>query len=306
MNGMLSVEEAQARILALATALPVERVDVAGSLGRYLAEPLKARRTQPAAHLSAMDGYAVASDDLIGPWAVIGESAAGHPFAGSVGPGQAVRIATGALLPDGAGAVILQEDIERSAEQITLTGTAPSPQNRHVRHCGADFLTDAELLPAGSKLTPARVALALLLKKYHRKICGGRFRFHAGRSTLRVKNPPALLAVHDLAIAAHAHGRLGRHLHVTSRADIVLEGDDSFVLVREEAVESIEQILIDVRGEAGALGFDFLELRGERAGLDGDIRQLPLDLLPEHAGLLVQLREGAAGLYDLTPEALSA
>ena len=195
MNAMLSVEEAQARILALATPLPVERVDIAGSIGRYLAEPLRARRTQPAAHLSAMDGYAVAGDDLAGPWDVIGESAAGHPFAGSVGPGQAVRIATGALMPDGAGSVILQEDVERSAAKITLTGTAPSPHNRHVRHCGADFLTDAELLPAGSKLTPARIALAV----------------SAGHSHLPVRRLPRIsiidsgdeLAADPLACAVH-------------------------------------------------------------------------------------------------------
>ncbi|MEP7222694.1 MAG: molybdopterin molybdotransferase MoeA [Novosphingobium sp.] len=163
----LPLEEAQTRLLALATALPVERVDVASALGRYLAEPLTARRTQPAAHLSAMDGYAVCGSDLPGPWTVIGESAAGHPFGGAVAAGQAVRLATGALLPPGADAVVLQEDVALMGDALSLTGTPPSPANRHVRHCGSDFHADHVLLPAGARLGPAQLALALAAGHNH-------------------------------------------------------------------------------------------------------------------------------------------
>ena len=87
MTDLLSLEEAQARLLALARAnlLPFEHLALADTAGRYLAAPLIARRTQPAADLSAMDGYAIRAADLPGPWRVIGESAAGHPFAGAVG-----------------------------------------------------------------------------------------------------------------------------------------------------------------------------------------------------------------------------
>ena len=81
----LPLEEAQARLLALATPLPVEHVGIEDAAGRYLVRPLLARRTQPAADLSAMDGYAVLAGQTVGPWRVIGESAAGHPFAGTVG-----------------------------------------------------------------------------------------------------------------------------------------------------------------------------------------------------------------------------
>ncbi|MEY4159441.1 MAG: hypothetical protein RLZZ136_62 [Pseudomonadota bacterium] len=167
MKPLLPLEEAQARLLALTTPLPLERVDVASSLGRYLAEPLRARRTQPAAALSAMDGYAVVGPDLSGPWQVIGESAAGHPFAGSVLPGQAVRIATGALLPPGADSVIVQEDLAQSGDQLVLTGTPPSPHNQHIRHCGADFATDTQLLPKGAHIGPAQVALAIAAGHAH-------------------------------------------------------------------------------------------------------------------------------------------
>lgn len=157
----LPLEEAQARLLALVEPLPVERVDSASLLGRYLAEPLFARRTQPACDLSAMDGYAVRGDDLGGPWNVIGESAAGHPFAGDIAPGQAVRIATGAVLPAGTDAVILQEDLRRQGNQLCLTGTLPSPPGKHIRRAGMDFRSDAALLAAGTQFGPAQIALAI-------------------------------------------------------------------------------------------------------------------------------------------------
>jgi len=157
----LPLEEAQARLLALAPLLPIERVDVESALGRYLAEPLISRRTQPAADLSAMDGYAVAPGDMAGPWQVIGESAAGHPFAGEAAAGKAVRISTGAILPVGAGAVILQEDIERRGDTITLTGDPPSPPGKHIRSRGMDFVAGGQVLAAGVAVGPAQAALAI-------------------------------------------------------------------------------------------------------------------------------------------------
>lgn len=157
----LPLEEAQARLLALAALLPVERVDIDSLAGRFLAEPLHARRTQPACDLSAMDGYAVTAGDLAGPWQVIGESAAGHPFEGIVAPGQAVRVATGAVLPQGADAVILQEDTRRDGAGLTLTGTPPSPPGKHIRRTGLDFREGGLLLEAGTRLGPAQIALAI-------------------------------------------------------------------------------------------------------------------------------------------------
>lgn len=157
----LPLEEAQARLLALVEPLPIERVDSESLLGRYLAEPLLARRTQPACDLSAMDGYAVCADELAGPWEVIGESAAGHPFAGKVIRGTAVRIATGAVMPAGGEAVILQEDLQRDGNRLQLTGTPPSPPGKHIRRAGMDFREGAELLPAGTRFGPAQIALAI-------------------------------------------------------------------------------------------------------------------------------------------------
>lgn len=158
---LLPLEEAQARLLALAERLPVERVDISSLSGRFLAEPLLAQRTQPACDLSAMDGYAVAGGDLDGPWQVIGESAAGHPFPGTVTHGTAVRIATGAVMPAGGEVVILQEDIAREGNLLSLAGTPPNPPGKHIRRTGLDFRTGDELLGAGTRFGPAQIALAI-------------------------------------------------------------------------------------------------------------------------------------------------
>lgn len=158
---LLSLAEAQARLLALVAPLPIERVPVADALGRYLAEPLVARRTQPPADLSAMDGYALRAADLPGPWRVIGESACGHPFGGTASQGEAVRIATGALIPNGTDMVLMQEDAAREGDALILTGTPPEPLAKHIRRTGMDFAKGTELLAAGTRLGPAQMALAL-------------------------------------------------------------------------------------------------------------------------------------------------
>lgn len=157
----LPLEEAQARLLALAEPLPVEHGDVESAIGRFVAAPLLARRTQPAADLSAMDGYAVKADDMSGPWRVIGESAAGHPFVGHVHAGEAVRIATGAVMPAGADAVILQEDLNHTGQTIELTGDPPSPPTKHIRRCGMDFRDGDEVLGQGARIGATQAALAI-------------------------------------------------------------------------------------------------------------------------------------------------
>ncbi|MEO6092261.1 MAG: molybdopterin molybdotransferase MoeA [Novosphingobium sp.] len=163
----LPLEEAQDRLLALVDPLPIERCDIAGAIGRYLAEPLTARRTHPPADCSAMDGYAVAPHDLAGPWRVIGESAAGHPFTGACPAGAAVRISTGALVPAGAGAVILQEDVVRDGVCLTRSSPDAPSGSRHVRSLGLDFTEGAALLEAGTRIGPAQAALAIAAGHKH-------------------------------------------------------------------------------------------------------------------------------------------
>ncbi|NUB23682.1 molybdopterin molybdotransferase MoeA [Azospirillum brasilense] len=162
---MLQVGEARARILAAFTALPADTVPLPDALGRVLAEPAVARLTQPPFAAAAMDGWAVRATDIVpasgdAPVTLrrIGESAAGHAFAGSVGAGEAVRIFTGAPLPTGADAVVMQEDCEDAGDRVRVGRAVPA--GRFIRPAGLDFAAGEELLPKGRLLTARDVALA--------------------------------------------------------------------------------------------------------------------------------------------------
>ena len=156
---MIGVEEAQARILALGRPVGVETVSLSEAAGRWCAHEVAAHRTQPYSDLSSMDGYAVRSSDGNGPWTVVGESAAGSPFAQPIGPGEAVRVFTGAALPPGADAVVIQEDVERDGTSVTARD-AQVVSKGWVRRAGSDFAAGHVLLRAGDPLTPAAIALA--------------------------------------------------------------------------------------------------------------------------------------------------
>ncbi|WP_420605315.1 gephyrin-like molybdotransferase Glp [Novosphingopyxis sp.] len=158
---MLAVDDAQQRILALAEPLGAETLPVAEAAGRYLAEPIAARRNQPPADNSAMDGFAIRYDDLPGPWRIVGESRAGHPFAGTVGQGEAAAISTGALVPEGADVILVREDGVRDGEHLALSGEGPGERGRHIRRAGSDFREGMVLLKAGRALTPGALALAI-------------------------------------------------------------------------------------------------------------------------------------------------
>ncbi len=162
MSAMITVEEALKRVLASAeAALDEEKVALEAAYGRVLARDLKALRTQPPFANSAMDGYAVlAADTANAPatFRVIGESAAGRAFGGALGPGEAVRIFTGAPMPEGANAIVIQEDVRREGERIRLTGAVRAGDN--LRETGMDFIAGDALIAAGRRLTPRDVALA--------------------------------------------------------------------------------------------------------------------------------------------------
>ncbi|MBO9712814.1 molybdopterin molybdotransferase MoeA [Sphingomonas sp.] len=162
MQPLLPLAEAQARLLALAAPLAIEQAPLAEAAGRWAAADVAARRTQPEQDLSAMDGYAIAFADLPGPWRMIGESAAGRPFAGSIGAREAVRIFTGAALPPGADSVLVQEEAARDGDALTLAGEGPPARGRNVRRRGLDFAEGDRLLATGDRITPPRLAVAAL------------------------------------------------------------------------------------------------------------------------------------------------
>ena len=162
MSGMITVEEALARVLASAKPpLDEERVALDEACGRVLTRDLSALRTQPPFPNSAMDGYALrAADGLPAPAAltVIGESAAGRAFEGAIGRGEAVRIFTGAPMPAGADAIAMQEDVRKEGERACLSSSVRPGEN--LRPAGMDFHEGEALVAAGRRLTPRDVALA--------------------------------------------------------------------------------------------------------------------------------------------------
>ncbi len=157
---MISVEQARERIVAKLRPAPAETVALADGWGRVTAAPILARLTQPPADVSAMDGYALRAADgaLHARLSVIGSAPAGHPFAGAVGPGQAVRLFTGSIVPAGADAILLQEDATLDGPLVTV-GEAVTA-GRHIRRGGQDFAAGDAVIPAGRRLTARDIGLA--------------------------------------------------------------------------------------------------------------------------------------------------
>lgn len=163
---MISVDEALAKCLALVTALPVEDVALGQAAGRYMPHPAIALRDQPPFAASAMDGYALIGDPAAGArFRVVGEAGAGHAWAGQLAQGEALRIFTGAPLPTGATRVVIQEDVTREADIITIRPGADTAS--HIRPAGQDF-------KVGDSLGPRRLRpndLALLASMNIPRVC---------------------------------------------------------------------------------------------------------------------------------------
>lgn len=159
-QNLLTVRDALARVLAGNPAAEVETVALADALGRTLAAPMVAPRDQPPFRSSAMDGYAVRAADATegARLTVIGESAAGHIFTRPLGPGEAVRIFTGGAVPEGADAVLIQENATREAATVRVD--IPVAEGRNIRSAGLDFRTGDVLVEAGTLLSPRMLGLA--------------------------------------------------------------------------------------------------------------------------------------------------
>ncbi|MGZ3361882.1 MAG: molybdopterin molybdotransferase MoeA [Xanthobacteraceae bacterium] len=158
---LMPVAEALARVLAEAEPLPAEPAPLVDACERVLAGDVTALRTQPPADVSAMDGYAVRAADVAKApvrLTLIGEVAAGHPFEGAVGPGEAARIFTGGVLPPGADTIVIQENAVREGDTVVIAASAS--KGKHVRVKGLDFQRGSVLLAQGHRLTDRDLALA--------------------------------------------------------------------------------------------------------------------------------------------------
>ena len=157
---MISVSEAEERILSAISPMPLEQIVITDSFGRVAGEDIRSRRTQPPMPVSAMDGYAVRAADVLGTpveLPIVGYAPAGGSYDKSLSAGEAVRIFTGAPLPEGADAIVIQEDTEQRGETVLVNEGAKS--GTYIRPAGLDFSEDDILIPAGTRMTARHVGL---------------------------------------------------------------------------------------------------------------------------------------------------
>ena len=157
---MIPVGEARSRIASAFTTVEAETIAIADAAGRVLAEDAIAGASQPPQAVSSMDGYALRAADAAVAGArltLIGAAPAGHPFAGRVGPGETMRLFTGSVVPDGADAIVIQEDVH--ADGTTIVANVAVTPGKHIRAAGLDFRKGQVLLGAGTRLTPRDLSL---------------------------------------------------------------------------------------------------------------------------------------------------
>ncbi len=248
-RAMITVPQALSHIAACRPISESETVPLAQARGRVLASAIAAKLTQPPLAASAMDGYAVRLCD-VGTQAgtqggaklvVIGEAPAGRPFAGTVGAGQAVRIFTGGAMPNGADSVVIQENVTRNGEHITIN--EPQQTARHVRQAGVDFHAGDILITAGTRIGPAQIAVAaaanhakiLVQKRFTVAILSGGDELVALGSTPKIgqiinSNPHALAALieewgHEALIlpcVSDSVESITRQIKGAAKADIIV------------------------------------------------------------------------------------
>jgi molybdopterin molybdotransferase len=216
---LMPVAEALRQVLEHARPLATETVPLADAYGRVLASDLSAMRTQPPVDVSAMDGYAVRAADVKSAPArltLTGEVAAGHPFEGTVGAGEAARIFTGGVVPPGADTIVIQENTTRDGDGVVVNQA--SGPGRHIRRAGLDFAAGAVLLSKGRRLNDRDLALAAAMN-------------HA---TLPVYRKPklAVLATGDELVMPGASPGVGEIVYSNGYA--------TMALARREGCEAID------------------------------------------------------------------
>jgi molybdopterin molybdotransferase len=267
---LLSVEEALRRVLAGVTApVEAEELPLAASAGRTLAQDLSALRTQPPFAASAMDGYAVrAADAEQAPVTLklVGASVAGRRFDGAIGSGETVRIFTGAPLPEGADAVVIQEDVDAEGEGVTLR--EPARRGRHIRPAGLDFTQGATLLTAGVRLDASRLALAAAMG--HGRLAVRRRPRVAilatGDELVRPGEPAGpdqIVASNPFAMAALVADAGGKPIDLGTARDTFADLERSFAAARESGAD-----LLVTLGGASVGEHDLVQSALAREGME--------------------------------------
>jgi molybdopterin molybdotransferase len=263
MASLMPVSDARRAVLDGAAGLPEEMVPLDQASGRVLARDVTALRTQPPDAMSAMDGYAVrAADAKVGAkLRVIGEVAAGRPFARKMGTGDAVRIFTGGVVPEGADAVVIQENTTRDADTILINEVAGLGKN--IRRAGLDFKSGDVLLRKGRLLSDRDLALAAAMN----------------HPALPVHRKPklALLATGDELVMPGSEPREGQVVYSSGyalRALALREGAD--VINLGIARDTLDATTEPIRA-AIAAGADILASTGGASVGDHDLVKLALE-----------------------------
>ena len=323
---LLSVEEALARVLADITPLPDEDVAIAEAHGRVLTHALTANRDQPPADVSSMDGYAVRAADIVklpAQLRIIGEVAAGHASVGAVGPGEAMRILTGGLIPRGADTIIIQENAERDGSIVLIREAAPA--GRFIRRKGMDFTQGETLLPAARRLSVRDLGLAASMN--HASVRVHRRPKVAVLSTGDELRPPGselgltqIVSSNGLALTAlsRAEGAEARDFGIApDRVDAIVQGvrdarawgADILVTAGGASVGDYDLVQAALAGEGMALGFWKVALRPGKPlmfGTLGPMRVLGLPGNPVSAFVcaflfLTPLIRRLSGRQDIHP-----
>jgi molybdopterin molybdotransferase len=261
---LMAVTDALAAVLAGAEPLPEEMVALDAAHHRVLARDVAALRTQPPQAMSAMDGYAVRAADassVAARFKVIGEVAAGRPFEKTLGAGEAVRIFTGGVIPEGADAVIIQEDTVVESGGITITEAARP--GRHIRPAGIDFREGDVLLAAGTRLADRDLSLAAGMNYPH----------------LAVRRRPrvALLATGDELVMPGAPRSPGQIVYSNGYALRALARDEGAETIDLGiAADTIEATTQGIRRAADA-GADILITTGGASVGDHDLVKASLE-----------------------------
>ncbi|WP_165219611.1 molybdopterin molybdotransferase MoeA [Affinirhizobium pseudoryzae] len=278
-GALLPVSEALSRLLSRARPVDqAETVDLSRAAGRVLAQDLAAHLTQPPFNSSAMDGYALRAKDApeIGSvLTVIGQSAAGHAFSGTVGQGEAVRIFTGAPVPEGADTVLIQEDAEK-LEDNRIRTTFAVTAGRHIRPRGQDFAEGEVVLSAGTVLDAAHVTVAAAMNHPELSV------FRRPRVALIATGDelvaPGGLPRHDQIIASNTFGVAALIEAAGGEVlDLGIVGDDRTVIEAAigRAVEAQVDVLVTLGG-ASVGDHDLVQASLKAKGMELDFWRIAM------------------------------
>ena len=272
---MIAVEEAQARILEAFSTLPAEEVALSEAAGRVLAEDLVSRRTQPPAAVSAMDGYAVRAADIAqAPVALrqVGAVPAGAAHDGALGPGECVRIFTGAPLPAGADAIVIQEDVEAAGDEIRVAEAVAA--GTYVRPAGLDFKAGEVGLAAGRRLSARDIGLAAAMDRpWLRVRQKPRIAILASGDEVVMPGDPIgpnqIVSSNSHALAAFVRARGGEAVMLGIARDTIAS-------IRELAAAARDADLLLTTGGASVGDHDLIQEALGRDGLDLDFWRIAM------------------------------